>query len=204
MHKKVTTCGDHDYLELNVKVKVEEDDDEMEEKEAEQITTGPDESINYVTNALGPTQEFFNLAQLAEVTLAMEGQSEDPYLTARVQEVARRQRMPTKWPASLPTAPTLSQQQNPQAGGTRTMQIVVPENASHIIICTNEGNKSGSSNITNGRDVGQRLGNHDRGRMSKPLQGYTCSDCGKKYSTSSNLARHRQTHRYTPVLLPVN
>lgn len=24
---------------------------------------------------------------------------------------------------------------------------------------------------------------------------HTCSDCGKRYSTSSNLARHRQTHR---------
>ncbi|CAL1545739.1 unnamed protein product, partial [Lymnaea stagnalis] len=24
---------------------------------------------------------------------------------------------------------------------------------------------------------------------------YACADCGKRYSTSSNLARHRQTHR---------
>lgn len=24
---------------------------------------------------------------------------------------------------------------------------------------------------------------------------HECSDCGKRYSTSSNLARHRQTHR---------
>lgn len=29
------------------------------------------------------------------------------------------------------------------------------------------------------------------------LQSHACADCGKRYSTSSNLARHRQTHRTT-------
>ena len=33
----------------------------------------------------------------------------------------------------------------------------------------------------------------EEGGGEKPK--YTCSDCGKHYATSSNLSRHRQTHR---------
>ncbi|CAB4060136.1 SCRT [Lepeophtheirus salmonis] len=31
--------------------------------------------------------------------------------------------------------------------------------------------------------------------VTSPKVGLQCPDCGKSYSTSSNLARHRQTHR---------
>ncbi len=34
-----------------------------------------------------------------------------------------------------------------------------------------------------------------RGKFSAAEGYFPCSDCGKAYSTSSNLARHRQTHR---------
>ncbi|XP_064466395.1 zinc finger protein SNAI2-like [Ornithodoros turicata] len=37
----------------------------------------------------------------------------------------------------------------------------------------------------------QQSHNHQK----RSLESYNCPDCGKRYSTSSNLARHRQTHR---------
>ena len=36
----------------------------------------------------------------------------------------------------------------------------------------------------------------DSGNDGSKKAQYNCAECGKSYSTSSNLARHRQTHRY--------
>lgn len=40
-------------------------------------------------------------------------------------------------------------------------------------------------------DFGEVLGGVEEDGMDV----HTCPECGKRYSTSSNLARHRQTHR---------
>lgn len=37
------------------------------------------------------------------------------------------------------------------------------------------------------------------GKDEKSEESHICPECGKKYSTSSNLARHRQTHRYVKI-----
>ncbi|XP_059087543.1 zinc finger and SCAN domain-containing protein 2-like [Tigriopus californicus] len=117
--------------------------------------------------------DLFNLNQLAEVSLAEEGKLEDDILAAKIQEVRIKQ-------ANPPT--------------TRTMKIVVPENASHIIICTKD-NPDGDHKVLDLAKVGKVR--RSSSKSNPPVVGgeFVCSDCGKKYSTSSNLARHKQTHR---------
>ena len=101
---------------------------------------------------------------------------------------------------------------------TRTMQITLPENATHIVICTasNERKEIQLPRFTpinptkpqqhqvqqvpkkkphitgqNPDDPPKIVANK---KTSSKLE-HSCSECGKKYSTSSNLARHKQTHR---------
>lgn len=66
--------------------------------------------------------------------------------------------------------------------------------SSHL---TEEGRKLSTSNqsllsISSGRRIS--LGHLDASKTDD-AEDHECLDCGKKYSTSSNLARHRQTHR---------
>ena len=59
-----------------------------------------------------------------------------------------------------------------------------------------------------GTDSGESSGSEADLDLKKSLRspasvgpaGFTCSDCGKSYSSSSNLARHRQSHRPDPDL----
>lgn len=51
-----------------------------------------------------------------------------------------------------------------------------------------------NSNKSNCDEVSRR-GDNKGGNGTAEEGSYSCPECGKKYSTSSNLARHRQTHR---------
>ncbi len=223
---KKVVCGDHDYLELLVKVKEEkEDPDEMENDDEvaiipkSKIKIEPPDDASNDTSSIEKDKQFFNLSQLAEVSLAMEGRSEDKALTQKVRAALARSKVDVAASLMLPKVPlppavvaaaTAANNNNNSNSsnsnlGARTMQIVLPDNASHIIICTNNNGVAGRLEIANGSrnpisDSNSNSSNNNK--VSNSLntspsgEGHICSDCGKRYSTSSNLARHKQTHRY--------
>ena len=100
---------------------------------------------------------------------------------------------------------------------TRTMQITLPENATHIVICTasNERKEIQLPRFAPINPSKQQQQHQQQVLKKKPLTTvqnsessrivvnkktnskleHSCCECGKKYSTSSNLARHKQTHR---------
>ena len=234
---EVKVCSpDHDYIELMVKVKEEDESDcvvddllkEIKESKFLKTKKRTPRKKKFAKQIADPQihpDPFFNLSQLAEVSLAMEGRSEDQDLNQRVQQAAARAAKATEpsarpipailaslTPQPLPGSVVLPQQPMPlpdvsRPGGQRTMQIVLPDNASHIIICTNNNQSENviSSPVTPVGTPALSPANKEKSEASdlinppaknKGQQQYTCNECGKKYSTSSNLARHRQTHRY--------
>ncbi|XP_033223188.1 zinc finger protein Xfin-like isoform X2 [Belonocnema kinseyi] len=89
------------------------------------------------------------------------------------------------------------------------LDIRIPAKNSHYPVCREENvNFSASSRHSCGSDFHvapssitstnlprRATSVHSETSKSEESEDHECRDCGKKYSTSSNLARHRQTHR---------
>ena len=87
------------------------------------------------------------------------------------------------------------------------VHVATTTNTSHVNFATNliqHVVASAEKNVTNlcrnnEGDVIDATENDEFNNDESKKGHYNCAECGKSYSTSSNLARHRQTHRYFKV-----
>ena len=88
------------------------------------------------------------------------------------------------------------------------LDVRIPVKNSHYQVCRDEGKLLSSPrhtygsefNVKSAPDTSTNLPRRTISAQSETSkieenEDHECPDCGKKYSTSSNLARHRQTHR---------
>ena len=141
-------------------------------------------------------EEMYNLLQLAEVSVATSGREFRSVLERwqhQREELARALKTPTPISIRIPLEPPMDKPLDLSRDPAES-RILTPspsptpsdeEKAFH------DEARSGSSSpdetassVTSECKVNDVHGD-----------GHECPDCGKRYSTSSNLARHRQTHR---------
>ena len=213
---EVKVCSpDHDYIELMVKVKEEDESDCVvddllkETKESKFLKTKKrtprkKKFAKQIADPQIQPDPFFNLSQLAEVSLAMEGRSEDQDLNQRVQQAAARAAKATEpsarpipailaslTPQPLPGSVVLPQQPMPlpdvsRPGGQRTMQIVLPDNASHIIMINRRMFCSFLNDIHHGRcKIRIGVANDNRIRTKR---------LGKAHKTGAFISNDFDTH----------
>ncbi len=121
----------------------------------------------------------------------------------------KEEEQPVSAGGAAPAAPVKSEPERTDADGDATgMRIgpdsVVKANLSFSPSSTETDQRSGcASSFQEGVTVGYTFdalfvsdGRSKRRRSApKEQQRYKCSQCGKSYATSSNLSRHKQTHR---------
>ena len=90
---------------------------------------------------------------------------------------------------------------------TSKVHVASTTNTSHVNFATNliqQVVASAEKNVANLRKNNEEHGIDpteidDFSNDGSKKANYNCAECGKSYSTSSNLARHRQTHRYYKI-----
>lgn len=151
-------------------------------------------------------EEMYNLLQLAEVSLAASG-------TTEVRSVLERLRS-LKTPAAKAldmsvkeTAAALDKPLDLSRDPSGEVRILTPSpsptpSETVLVLSPKKGAQSASEESGEDEDSCWTPSTSPCCKTSKASKtsgatndGHECPDCGKRYSTSSNLARHRQTHR---------
>ena len=141
-----------------------------------------------------PRQDFSGLKQLAEISLAMAGLTNNSMANlsrnAFLSSLILPRSPASLSPSSSPSPPPVSS--DPQdcpldlRVGSRRFEPTSYKMIQDISRRDSVGTESGESCASDlDLDLDQQV------RSSK----FTCAECGKCYSSSSNLARHRQTHK---------
>ena len=97
----------------------------------------------------------------------------------------------------VPLTPPISDPGDPLSAPAPAVSLPTPASEVQTFLYNDTANNNNSNNNTS--NTNSKLPIAD-GRSKKRLDEiekpkYTCADCGKHYATSSNLSRHRQTHR---------
>ncbi|EDW92729.1 protein snail homolog Sna [Drosophila yakuba] len=133
-------------------------------------------------------EELYNLTQLAEVTLSV-----GPLVTDEVK--------PLPLPLYASSSDDDSNYYSHKVFDRRKLRRCTISDSNS---CTSSSSSSTSSRQSSEEHLGLQShpAHHHHAEQGEILNGtslledeHVCPECGKKYSTSSNLARHRQTHR---------
>ncbi|XP_017771673.1 PREDICTED: zinc finger protein SNAI3-like [Nicrophorus vespilloides] len=142
-------------------------DEEMERKEAspERVVSVAEAANSESENSSECPDELYNLTKLAEVSLA-----------AAAGKILHHRHLSTKM-----DEPTHTYTHKLFDKSSRRPHLTKKEN---VLTTSNDNSPQKVQNLTT-VDASTQNENHE----------HECTECGKRYSTSSNLARHRQTHR---------
>ena len=151
-----------------------------------------------------PRHDFSGLKQLAEISLAMAGLTSNhhnlsphSFLSSLILPSSHHHSPASLSPSSTPSPPPLLAE-NPQECPldlrvvSRRFEL---QEASYKMVQQDMGRRD-SVGTESGESCASDLDlDIDQQMRSSGKGSFTCGECGKCYSSSSNLARHRQTHK---------
>ncbi|XP_018333167.1 zinc finger protein 426-like [Agrilus planipennis] len=168
------------------------------EKEIEQKEESPERTVSLAEpsnddlmglsdNSSECPDELYNLTKLAEVSLAAAaGQILDhPHLSTNH----------CKRENSDQETYTYTHKLFDKSSRASRPHLAKNESNQQNVVSSTTGNNTQKTVSETSPQLTQSSSNNSSSSNSDHHHDYECSDCGKRYSTSSNLARHRQTHR---------